>query len=658
VITFKFLRVMGLTFMVAIGVIICCFAFVGVKHTERYITSHLEETKKEQTITFLKTDFLNAVTLLSQYRSANLTPEILGQAKTLMKSITKEGEELDALYAAEEPFLMRELLRQLQMFKTTFYAFTQTTLWDVTSATTIELEKKVVESIMALNQMLGALSEQIQERMDRHTAVLVTRTRFVTTGILLVLLFGIGVTIGIAVFLNRALAFSVSRVAEGVSKFGEGKLDEKIELRGTDELAMLTRSINEMAGRLSAVLAEKNNAVKELHAANSALVVAKMRAEEASSAKSRFLANISHEIRTPLNCIIGFSEAVRDSASLEEARKHAQTILSESDHLLALLNEILDNAKIEAGKLELDMQLVDIYSNVRDIEKMVLPLVFEKGLHFFVTIDPAVPRYVHVDSLRLRQVLLNLVGNAIKFTKEGSVTIRVTVDAVTPDTVTIRFAVSDTGIGIPKEKQEMIFQGFAQADSQTARYFGGTGLRTTISQKFVNLMGGTIHVESEVGRGATFWFSLELRKGAAPQTVNEETVPASAEIDMTGSGTILIAEDYPLNQRVLQVLLERAGYTVDIVTNGKEAVAACAQKPYDLVLLDVQMPEIDGYEAARQIRASGGPCAQKPLVGLTAFVDKETEAKCLGMGMNTVLTKPVRKEILLRTVKVLLAKPS
>ncbi|ETW97940.1 MAG: hypothetical protein ETSY1_20790 [Candidatus Entotheonella factor] len=262
-------------------------------------------------------------------------------------------------------------------------------------------------------------------------------------------------------------------------------------------------------------------------------------------------------------------------------------------------------------------------------------------------VDP----YVMMDALRLRQILLNLVNNAVKFTNEGAITIRV--ELIEPDTEasTFRFSVTDTGIGIPEAKQSSIFNSFVQAEEGTTRKFGGTGLGTTIARQLVTLMGGYIGLESQPGQGSTFWFTLRMATSAPPTESGDqqETRPSTGHLS-TQKGRLLLAEDYPINQRVIRKHLEDAGYLVTIVNNGEEAVHACMNSRYDLILMDVQMPVMDGHEATRKIRSDCPLCADTPILALTANADRETQNACKQATMNDILTKPIRRNTLLAGV--------
>ena len=404
-----------------------------------------------------------------------------------------------------------------------------------------------------------------------------------------------------------------------------------------------------IAGNRHLLLSLEDISTKKL--AEQHLREAKEAAEEASRLKSRFLSNVSHEIRTPLNGIMGFAEAILSSTTLEAARQQSQVILRESNVLLMLVNDLLDLVKIESGKLVLECVPVDLYQILRELSQSAGMQARARGLGFVATIAVDVPGRILSDPLRLRQILLNLVSNALKFTERGEV--RVSVERAPDDSrPRVRVAVRDTGIGVPADKQQAIFETFTQADVSTTRKYGGTGLGLAIVRQLVGLLGGEIGLESAPGQGSTFWFVVPAEP--APGDVVAATEAESAVAAPAGPvrhGHILFAEDYPTNQEIARLFLEGAGHQVSVVSNGREAVEACARTAFDLILMDLHMPVMDGQTAAAQIRQGGTPNAAVPIVALTASADAETRAACPQYGINGVLTKPIRREALLATVQ-------
>ena len=399
------------------------------------------------------------------------------------------------------------------------------------------------------------------------------------------------------------------------------------------------------------------------------LQAAKEAAEAANRSKSLFLANMSHEIRTPMNAIIGISELLMEMSQDQEQQDYLKMVLESAEALLCIINDVLDFSKIEAGKITLDEDEFDIHTLLGDMIKSMGVRAQERNLQLRCDIRPGVPRWIVADPLRIRQVVLNLLSNALKFTERGRVILTADATAEENDGLLLQVSVSDTGIGIPADKRQTVFRAFEQADNSMSRRFGGTGLGLAICSRLVDLMGGRIGFESEPGRGSDFQFTARVRAGTKDKEIVPPLQGREARAAESGAAAVLSAKNEPLrillaedsfvNQRLAVGLLSRQGHDVTVANNGLEAVELFEPSDFDLVLMDVQMPEMDGFAATRAIRKreqqTGG---RIPIIALTAHAMKGDRERCLEAGMDAYVSKPVRVHELHQVIAQQVAGPA
>jgi signal transduction histidine kinase/CheY-like chemotaxis protein len=458
-------------------------------------------------------------------------------------------------------------------------------------------------------------------------------------------------TILLAISINKNLKKGLDAIVEGADNIRKGDFKKRVPVYSKDEIGMLATSFNEMM-----VTLDQN--IRELKLTEQNLTAEKERAEQSEKAKQHFLINMSHEIRTPMNAILGFARHLEESMVTEDQKESLRMIMKSGDHLLIIFNDILDFSRIGAGEINFMVMPFNITETLQSIFMLTEPNARFKKIGLSYTIDPNVPKIAYGDSVRLTQILLNLTSNAIKFTESGGVVISVVAVEENEKQVVIEFSIRDTGIGIPLEKQEKIFDVFEQAVSGTSRKFGGTGIGLSIVKQLVTLQNGSISINSQPGQGSEFSFRLPFLKfeDQTGSGVKDGHSVENGSSDVGKGVKVLIVEDNAINQLLVLKLLKKHGYETSVAENGKIALHKYWNADFDIILMDLQMPEMDGYETTVNIRKMGMGKGEIPIVAMTAHTIKGELERCMAIGMDDYISKPFQSSELYEKIHRLVKK--
>ncbi|WP_368028674.1 ATP-binding protein [Arcobacter sp. s6] len=506
---------------------------------------------------------------------------------------------------------------------------------------------------------MQAIVNANQIEIESFINMLINELTIITLTLVLIIIF-------IAIWMSDYIISKINNLLIGTKKFTNNELDYRIEVSSKDEIGELESSFNDMAKEISTLIStqkelnehledkvdEKTKELlqinetleKEVENRTESLKEALLKAQNSDKVKSTFLANMSHEIRTPLNSIIGFSELLTNNSNIDESSKKYSSIIEDSaKSLLAIINDILDISKIESGNFDINIRQTNIHEISRNVYELFSTKANEKNIDINFNVNKDIPNCVLSDGIRIRQVLSNLLNNAIKFTKEnGKIDFKISFIQEKDNFIKLRFLVKDNGIGIPSNKLLNIFEPFIQVDNESNRQYEGTGLGLSISSHIIKLLGSKIEVSSQIDFGSSFWFDLELEK-CADNANNIEEKKEEIIFNNSYSGKILVAEDNTLNQELIKYILENLNLDYKIVSNGQEAINEYKNDIYNLILMDINMPIVDGVNAFNQIREyeKNNSLVNIPIVALTANVIKGDKEKFLDLGMNAYLTKPI-----------------